>query len=74
MERRGKVFVLDYAGRLLAEQTLPPMWGLTEDVDKYYADGSISTPAVADVDGDGLPEIVVTTLNCGICVYDVTIG
>ncbi len=74
VERRGKVFVLDYAGRLLAEQTLPPMWGLTEDVDKYYADGSISTPAVADVDGDGLPEIVVTTLNCGICVYDVTIG
>ena len=71
--RRGKVIVLDYAGRLLAEETLPPMWGL-EDLDKYYANGSLAAPAAADVDGDGLPEVVVNTLNCGVCVYDVSIG
>ena len=74
VERRGKLYVLDDAGRLLAEETLPPLWGLEGDTDKYYADGSLATPAVADVDGDGLPEIVVTTLNCGVCVYDVTPG
>ena len=74
MERRGHLYVLDYAGRLLAEETLPVMWGLTGDVDKYYANGSMAAPAVADVDGDGAMEIVVTTLNCGVCVYDVSIG
>jgi hypothetical protein len=71
VERRGKVFVLDYAGRLLAEEVLPPMWGLDGDLDKYYANGSMAAPAVADVDGDGLPEIAVATMSCGICVYDV---
>ena len=71
VERRGKVFVLDYAGRLLAEEVLPPMWGLDGDLDKYYANGSMAAPVVADVDGDGLPEIAVATMSCGICVYDV---
>ena len=74
VERRGHVYVLDWAGRLLAEETLPIMWGLTGDVDKYYANGSLAAPAVADVDGDGVPEIVVTTMNCGVCVYEVTAG
>jgi len=74
VERRGCLYVLDYAGRLLARETLPVMWGLNGDVDKYYADGSMAAPGAADVDGDGLLEIVVTTLNCGICVYDVNIG
>ena len=74
VERRGKLFVLDFQGRLLAEEVLPPMWGLTGDQDIYYADGAMATPAVADVDGDGLPEIVVTTMNCGVCVYDVSLG
>ena len=72
VERRGRVMVLDYAGRLLAEQVLPPMWGLEQD--KYYANGSLASPAVADVDGDGLPEIVVNTMSCGVCVYDVSAG
>ncbi len=71
VERRGRLYVLDCLGRLLAEEVLPPMWGLTGDQDVYYANGAMAAPAVADVDGDGLPEIVVTTLNCGICVYDV---
>ena len=74
VERRGKLFVLDFPGRLLADEVRPPMWGLTGDQDIYYADGAMATPAVADVDGDGLPEIVVTTMNCGVCVYDVSLG
>ncbi len=74
VERRGRLFVLDCLGRLLAEEVLPPMWGLQGDTDVYYANGAMAAPAVADVDGDGLPEIVVTTLNCGVCVYDVASG
>ncbi len=70
VERRGSLYVLDGQGRLLASAVLPPMWGF-DTLDKFYANGSPAAPAAADVDGDGRPEIVVTTLSCGVCVYDV---
>ncbi len=68
---RGCLYVLSDSGSLLAQETLPPWWGYEGEGDIYYADGSKASPCAADVDGDGKPEIVVTTLSCGICVYDV---
>ena len=69
--QRGELFVLSGEGSLLARITLPPWWGYEGEGDVYYADGSKASPCVADVDGDGRPEIVVTTLSSGVCVYDV---
>jgi len=72
-EVRGRVCVLSGDGAVLAEETVPPYWpakadGLTSD--RVYANGVRGVPVLADVDGDGRPEIVLTTLSCGVCVYD----
>ncbi len=74
---RGRLYVLDGAGRELASIAVPIMWGLDAirppmTVDRDYADGIFGQPSVADVDGDGRPEIIVTTFNCGVCVYKVS--
>ena len=67
---RGKLYVLDYTGRKLAEITLPPKFYVNED--HNYANGSCTTPIVADIDGDNKLEIVVATYNCGLVAYDVS--
>ncbi len=69
---RGRIVVLDCSGRQLAEATLPLWWGWSGPEDVHYADGSRAMPAIADVNGDGKPEIIVTTLSCGVCVYQVS--
>ena len=68
---RGKLMVLDCSGKLLAEAVLPPWWGYEGEGDVYYADGSRAAPTVADINGDGKPEILVTTMSCGVCAYSV---
>ena len=66
---RGKLYVLDYTGKVLAEETLPPKF--YKNVDDAYANGSRTTPIVADIDNDGALEIVVATYNCGLVAYDI---
>ena len=67
---RGKLYVLDYTGKKIAETTLPPM--LIKDVDVNYADGCSTAPIVADIDNDGKLEIVVPTFNCGLVAYEIS--
>lgn len=67
---RGKLYVLDYTGKKLAEATLPPM--LIKDVDKNYADGCSTAPIVADIDNDKKLEIVVASFNCGLVAYEIS--
>ncbi|MBR3083759.1 MAG: VCBS repeat-containing protein [Oscillospiraceae bacterium] len=69
VQERGKLFVLDHTGKKLADITLPPWWGYQGADDLYYADGSRAAPVLADVNGDGKLDIVVTTLSSGVCVY-----
>lgn len=68
----GKLYVLDGSGTVLASVTLSPRWGLEGKPEEHYANGSQATPLVADVDGDGKAEILVTTQSCGVCVYKVS--
>ena len=69
LSERGSLYILDYTGKLLAQTVLPPMFAQTADT--VYPNGSRSAPIIADVDGDGKPEIAVATYSCGVCVYDV---
>lgn len=66
---RGKLYVLDYTGKKIAETTLPPM--LIKDEDVNYADGCSTSPIVEDIDSDGQYEIVVATFNCGLVAYEI---
>ena len=68
---RGELIVLDGSGNVRARITVPTMWGLNGAEDTQYANCIIGMPAVADVDGDGRPEIIVNTKNSGVCVYKV---
>lgn len=67
---RGKLYVLDYTGKKLAEVTLPPTF--YTNMDATYANGSQTTPIVADIDGDNKMEIVVATYNCGLVAYEIS--
>ena len=69
-EKRGSLYILDCHGRLLVKETLPTMWG--SDVDIYYANGCMARPAVADIDGDGVLEIVLTTMSDGVVAYEIS--
>ncbi len=68
--QRGSLYVLDYTGKVLAKVTLPVRWGATAD-NANQPNGSMASPCVADLDGDGKAEIAVTSLYSGIIVYDV---
>ena len=67
--KRGSLYVLDYQGKVLAHAVLPVTYG--HSADSGSANGCQATPCVADLDGDGKPEIALTTLFSGLMVYDV---
>lgn len=68
---RGKLYVLDYTGKVLAEKMLPASYLDTAAIDDIYANGSSATPIVADIDRDNKMEIVVATFSCGLVAYEI---
>ena len=62
---QGSLYILNYEGRLLSKTALPKA---TEASSKH--NGARAMPVLDDIDGDGLPEIVINTLNGAICAYD----
>ena len=66
LAQRGHLFILNANGALLAETTIPTKWGSGD----YAPNGCRARPTVADVDGDGGYEIVLTSLYSGVMVYD----
>jgi hypothetical protein len=70
LEERGKLFVLNSNGKVLGSTTIPTKWG---DGD-YAPNGSMASPLVADIDGDGAYEIALTSQYSGLMVYDLRVG
>ncbi|MGI5979446.1 MAG: FG-GAP repeat domain-containing protein [Oscillospiraceae bacterium] len=66
LAQRGRLFILNANGVVLTQTTLPTKWG---DGDTN-PNGCRARPTVADVDGDGAYEIVLTSLYSGVMVYD----
>lgn len=66
---RGKLFVLDFNGNMLVNETLPLNY--SEASLSVGSNGSMAKPCVGDFDGDGKYEIALTTLFSGLTVYDV---
>lgn len=66
LAQRGRLFVLNANGAVLAQTTIPTKWGGGDNA----PNGCMSRPTVADVDGDGGYEIVLTSLYSGVMVYD----
>lgn len=66
---RGKLYVLDYTGKVLAEEMLPASYLNTASIDDVYANGSSATPVVVDAGGKKM--IVVMTFSCGLVGYEV---
>ena len=62
---RGNLYILDYKGRLLSKTKLPD-----SKEAGMHSNGSMAAPVVMDIDKDGAYEIVINTLQSGICVYD----
>lgn len=63
--QNGKVIIIDYQGNLLASASLPNSFNNSQ------GNGALASPLVEDIDGDGLYEIVVNTVNSGFVVYDI---
>ncbi len=62
---QGNLYILSYEGRLISKVSLP------ESKEKdHKVNGSMAAPVVSDIDKDGRYEIVINTMNGGICVYD----
>ena len=62
----GSLVILNYEGKVVTKVPLPKA---KEAPAKN--NGCMSAPVLADVDGDGLPEIVLNTTNGAVCVYDI---
>jgi uncharacterized repeat protein (TIGR01451 family) len=60
----GRLHILDYLGRPLAEIDLPPPYGGAD------WNGALAAPTVADIDGDPDLEIVLNTAHSGLVAYD----
>jgi hypothetical protein len=60
----GKLHILDYMGHVLHEVDLPPAFGGAN------WNGSLATPTLADIDGDGELEAVLNTAHSGFVAYD----
>ncbi len=61
----GSLYIVNYEGKLLSKTPLPP----AKEVGSFH-NGAMGEPLVADIDGDGAPEIVVNTLHGGVCAFD----
>ena len=64
-ENTGYLYILNCDGQLISKTPLP------RAKENVKHNGSMNTPAVTDIDGNGDYEIVINTLHGGICVYDV---
>ena len=63
---RGNLYILNYEGKLMHKLELPD-----SKEPGLKANGGMAAPVVSDVDGDGAYEIVINTMQSGICVIDV---
>ncbi|MBP7177084.1 MAG: S-layer homology domain-containing protein [Thermoclostridium sp.] len=61
----GRLLLLDHKGNLLAQIQLP------DSFDKGQGNGGLACPLVEDIDGDGLLEVVVNSVNSGFIAYDI---
>jgi hypothetical protein len=67
--RGGELFILNGQGDILRQVALP--YGDPNGaVGELAFDGAFAAPTVADVDGDGEPEILCGTVYAGLVVYD----
>lgn len=66
-DKVGSLCIADAEGNLLVSFSLPP----TLDSASTVPNGCTSTPQIRDIDGDGLPEIILQTYLSGVTVYDV---
>ena len=64
--KNGSLYIADGQGNVLARLELPAVVG----AGGVEPNGSIAAPVLADVDGDGAPEIVLYTYRSGVTVYD----
>ena len=64
--KRGSLYIADNKGNILQKVELPA----AIDTANTVPNGCMSTPVIADVDGDGKVEIVLHTHLSGVTVYD----
>ena len=64
--KRGSLYIADNKGNILQKVELPA----ATDTANTVPNGCMSTPVIADVDGDGKVEIVLHTHLSGVTVYD----
>ena len=62
----GSVVILSYEGRLIAKVPLPKAKEAP-----FKDNGCMAAPVLADIDGDGIDEIILDTTEDAICVYDI---
>lgn len=62
---RGYLYILNYEGKLMNKIELPD----SKEAGRH-ANGGMAQPVVADIDNDGLFEIIINTQQSAICVYD----
>lgn len=63
----GSLVVLDYLGNLLDEIEIPNQY------DDSKGNGALASPLVADIDGDGMMEVILNTINSGFMVVDIEV-
>ena len=64
--KRGSLYIADGKGNVLQKMELPA----TADTANPVPNGCMTTPVIADVDGDGKLEILLQTHLSGVTVYD----
>ncbi|MDR1438600.1 MAG: VCBS repeat-containing protein [Clostridiales bacterium] len=65
--KNASLYVVGHDGALLHKLELPPA------KESVMNNGAMAKPVLADIDGDGLQELVVSTTFGGICAYDLSV-